>query len=250
MAINRFRALILRIKCSVLFRRVFYAQLLLLTVGGLWWTQHALMYLLLLACVMPQRVVPVVLALASIVINARLTYGSLLRAHNALNRRLKGLRDTAVTRSDEMESAVEAVLMRFGFDKVQIMLIIVVYSIAFAACVAFLFLSVSLFVGPEGYISTLVSSAIALSSAFRSLSSATGSEVSAAMLDNLKTEAAVQGELGELLEASNMARELGMGVEDAAGEEDVAVAVQRATSLGAPVRALSGEISRVLAADQ
>lgn len=86
------------------------------------------LYLTLGACVAPQRLVPYLLALASIVYVAKQTYATLEKVKNALIAQLdrvedlgKGLRDDAAAR----QAALDDALRDEGFNPTQILLITV-----------------------------------------------------------------------------------------------------------------------------
>lgn len=138
--------------------------------GSCVWMVSVALYVCLAACVSPQKLVPWMLAVASVIFAAKKTYSTMIATRDAITQRLEA-HQKAEDDAHAVHDAVQDVLLEAGFNEVQIVLITVATCVALAVFLVFILLGCSLFMDGKSIVPTLVSSFLVLGSTFAALKS-------------------------------------------------------------------------------
>lgn len=166
------RRRLLRLRSNAVVRLVWWLLFVSTIAGTCFFGTLFVMYIILGACVVPERLVPILLGLVAVVFVAKSTYESLKKLQEAVRQSLESLRDD-LKDTAELTEAVEDVLRDLGFNSTQIVLITAAICVQFAALVAFVLLGCSLFVSAESLVPSLISSAMVIVSALTAIRSGT-----------------------------------------------------------------------------
>lgn len=158
------RRRLLEIRAAPIFKAIFWTLTVLLLLGTSAFLVVFILFTTLAACVAPERLLPVLLAIVAVALVARNTYVSLRKLQDALESRLKDIHKN-LNSAIEIDEAVEGVMREMGFNSTQILLITLAVCIVFAAVVAFVLLGCLLFMTVSSIIPTLISSGMVVLSA-------------------------------------------------------------------------------------
>jgi hypothetical protein len=199
----------LRLSNSRHLRRVMDALIILAVLVGQWVMLNAFLHLLVLGSVLPERLIGVIVAIVAAALVARTLYVRSEALYKQISQQLEKANEK-LAQADELHEAAAGVLLQNGLDRLQVATVIGLYTLAFCACVAYLFLGVAQFVGQAELVSTLMLAAIAIAGALFAMGSALSSPAAGGMVDTgmLKQGLRMEAEVKQNIEVRRSTREV------------------------------------------
>eukprot|EP00930_Biecheleria_cincta_P084899 TRINITY_DN74324_c0_g1_i1.p1 TRINITY_DN74324_c0_g1~~TRINITY_DN74324_c0_g1_i1.p1 ORF type:complete len:1144 (-),score=137.88 TRINITY_DN74324_c0_g1_i1:220-3618(-) len=203
-SISVHRRRLLRIRASPIFRGVFWVLVVILLLGTSTSAVGFILYTAIAACVAPDYMIPVLLAIVALVFVAGTTYANLIEMRNALKQRLEKFGDDG-NRLLLREEEIEDVLREMGFTSAQILLITFLWCVVFVAVVTFILLGCMLFMDSSSLIPTIVSSGMMIISGFAAVKNG---KLDANKTSSFKLTASLNKHLARTQKIGDLAKDL------------------------------------------
>ncbi|CAE8647330.1 unnamed protein product [Polarella glacialis] len=158
---SRHRRRLMKIRASSFLKSVLWVLALSVLVATVVFFVGFCLYITLGACVDPHRLIPVLLAVVAVLAVAQSTYTELQKLQKALKEKVTSMKKGAGNAA-AIEETAEETLRAMGLNSTQVLLITLAVCIAFAAFIAFILLGCMMFIAPESFIPTLISSGMVL----------------------------------------------------------------------------------------
>jgi hypothetical protein len=198
------RRRLLRIRASPIFRGVFWFLVVVLLLGTSMSAVGFILYTAIAACVAPEYMIPVLLAIVAIFFVARTTYTNLIEMKHILKCRLEKLSDDG-NNLLLREEQIEDVMREMGFNSTQILLITFLWCIVFAAVVTFILLGCMLFMDSSSLVPTIVSSGMMILSGIAAVQNG---KLDASNTSSLKLTASINQYMARTQEVETLSKQL------------------------------------------